>query len=149
MFLPYSIFMIVTYYKDKSKEFKETHLKTNIDTSKTVIIRDDSGVEKLILAIDNILYIKSANNYVEILYIENEEPTKTLIRNTIKNLETYFRDLPIIRCHRSFMINTKKIESARKTSSGFDVRINHISGTIIPVSRSYVSELKKHAELFN
>jgi DNA-binding LytR/AlgR family response regulator len=149
MLLPYSIFMIVTYYKDKSKDFKEIHLEPNIDTGKTVIIRDNSGVEKLILAIDNILYIKSADNYVEILHIENGEPTKTLIRNTIKNFETDFKDLPIIRCHRSFMINTKKIESARKTSSGFDVKINHISETIIPVSRSYVSELKKYATLLN
>jgi hypothetical protein len=149
MFLPYSIFMIITYFRDELKKSKEKISNDNSDSNKQVVIKDDSDTIKLITDINNFLYLKSADNYVEIIHFENGKPTKSLIRNTIKKLESEFENLPIIRCHRSYMINTNKIESARKTSSGFDVRIDQVLETVIPVSRSYVSELKKHVNSFN
>ncbi len=143
MFLPYALFIFYINMKDKAKP-NEIHQKDIEIKPKTVAIKDESGEIKLILDTDNLVYIQSADNYIEINYLEEDILKKELIRNSLKNIEEMLNDSPIIRCHRSFMLNTQKIESAKKTTAGFEVKLRNISDTIIPVSRSYVSELKKY-----
>jgi hypothetical protein len=148
MILPYYLFITYIYFKDKLK-LVEKNKQTIQKEITNISFKDESGETKLIIESKNLLYIKSADNYVEINYFENNIPKNTLIRNSLKNLESDLIDYPIIRCHRSFIINTKRIESAKKTTSGFDVKMQLISDLTIPVSRSYVSELKKHTVTFN
>jgi DNA-binding LytR/AlgR family response regulator len=147
MILPYSLFLVFTYYKGALLAVKE-----NRDTPlplQHITIKDEAGEDKLVVDVQNLIYIKSADNYVEVYYTENNNLTKALVRNTIKKLETDLSDTSVIRCHRSYMINSKKIESAKKTTAGFDVKLQQVSETIVPVSRSYVSELKRHTMTFN
>jgi DNA-binding LytR/AlgR family response regulator len=148
MFLPYFIFIGYTYFKDKLLIIKDRETTTE-SAKQTISLKDESGETRLILDIENLLFIRSADNYIEVNHLENNIHKKTLIRNSIKKLETELYSSPVIRCHRSYMLNTKKIESAIKTSSGFSVRIQHFADTTIPVSRSYISELKKYATSFN
>jgi len=143
MCLPYSLFIIYIYFKDKISVVNVSKDNEKIKT-RNISFKDESNEVKLIIGSENLLYIKSADNYVEVNYLENDSCKKTLIRNSLKNIEADLLEYPVIRCHRSFMINTKRIESAKKTTSGFDVKMQFISDSIIPVSRSYVSELKKY-----
>ncbi len=108
-----------------------------------IAFRDESGVVKLVLKTENIIFIQSADNYIEINYIENNNVSKFLIRNSIKKIEINLNNTPIIRCHRSYLINTNKIETAKKTSSGFNLFLKQAPNTIIPVSKTYISEFQK------
>jgi len=143
MCLPYFLFIAYIYIKDKQSVVIEK-AKEKVDILQTIAINDETGETKLLLNIDNLLYIQSADNYVEVNYLEDNSAQKILIRNSLKNIETEFLNTPIIRCHRSFMLNTKKIESAKKTTAGFEVKLKELTNTSIPVSRSYVSELRKY-----
>ena len=148
MFLPYFLFIAYIYFRDKVNVV-ETDRQIVQNERTNISFKDETGDIKLIVDSENLLFIQSSDNYVEINYIESNIPKKILIRNTLKNLEIDMQHFPIIRCHRSFMINTKRIESAKKTASGFDVKMQMISAITIPVSRSYVSELKKQTTSFN
>jgi len=148
MFLPYFLFTAYIYFKDKINIVEID--KQTIDKERTSIsFKDETEDIKLIIKAENLLFIRSADNYVEINYLENNCSKKILIRNSLKNIETDLKDHPIIRCHRSFIINTRRIESAMKTTSGFDIKLQLISDVTIPVSRSYVSELKKYFAVSN
>ena len=47
----------------------------------------------------------------------------------------------IFQCHRSFVVNVNNITQAKGNSNGYQLRLGTCT-TIIPVSRSYVPQLK-------
>lgn len=145
MFIPYFSFVSIVQTRDLLNDKNRTlELSPSINNSLIdVSFKDESGSVKLIIKLNNLIYLQSSDNYVEIYYLENGNVEKSLLRNSIKNLEALFLNTSFIRCHRSFMVNTSKIEVARKTSSGFDLKLQHFPDVVIPVSKSFSSEIGK------
>ncbi len=147
MFLPYFLFVSYMHVKDVIKKLENENREKIPESNfiKDITFKDENDTVKLVLKIDNLLFIQSADNYVEVNFFENGVLSKSLLRNSIKKLETAFANTPVIRCHRSFIVNTNNIELAKKTSSGFNLTLNQVPEVVIPVSKSYISEIKKFA----
>ncbi|GAA4278573.1 hypothetical protein GCM10022259_32980 [Aquimarina mytili] len=87
--------------------------------------------------------IKSWNNYIEVFYTKNNEVVSSLLRNTMNNINAILVEYPfIIRCHRSYLINTNKIQSVAGNSRGYQLSVEGV-GDKIPVSRSKISSFNK------
>ncbi len=140
--LPYASYIASTIWKDTLDKYKEKQTAENKQVE-DILFQDSTGSLKLAIKKQNLLFIQSSDNYVEISFLEHGIPQKYLLRNSIKNIETLFVDTSIIRCHRSFIVNLANIEKATKTTSGFRLRIQHCQETDIPVSKSYTSEFTK------
>jgi DNA-binding LytR/AlgR family response regulator len=96
---------------------------------------------KLFLA--QIILIKSANNYIEVIYLEEEKVAKRLIRNTMKNTEILFSKYPtMIRCHRSCIVNKSQIQKITKGNEGIKLTLFGYPHDI-HVSRQYVLKVKE------
>lgn len=148
MSFPYFLFGFFVYMKDLSKQkISDTnsniHKDTEIEEIENIVFKDENDVAKLFVKQENLIFIQSADNYLEINYIENGKLAKFLLRNSMKNIEPQIIQGNIFRCHRSFIINPSKIEMAVKTSSGYNLTLKHFSHFLIPVSKSYISEFKK------
>lgn len=142
--LPYFSFIGIVAFQDRNKiENLIQADKSNEDHNGLISFPDENNIVRLAIHSDQLLFIQSSDNYVELCYLDEDETKKFLLRNTIKKLEKTINNIDIIRCHRSFMINIKNINRAQKTSSGFILKIKSCSSEI-PVSKSYVSEIKKH-----
>ncbi len=90
-----------------------------------------------------IILIKSANNYIEVNYIDDNKLHKKLIRSTLKSTETLFAKYPtLIRCHRSCMVNKRYIQKVTKGSDGLVLKILNYPDEI-HVSRQYVLKVKE------
>jgi len=112
--------------------------------NKSIIFSSENGTENLTVLLSNIVFIKSADNYIEIIYMESEILKKKLIRNTLKNIELQLKPYPnFIRCHRISIVNIHYIE---KLNRKFDNYWLTIKGTDeqIPVSRQYLLKLKEN-----
>ena len=144
IFIPYFTFALILHIKDVTNENNQRSTQGSTLSSQSVNLVDESGATKLIISTDDILYLQSADNYLEINYLEKDKPAKLLLRNTIKVMEEQFVATNIIRCHRSYMVNTSKIKIAKKVSSGFNLTLNNLADSSIPVSKSYTSEFRKH-----
>jgi DNA-binding LytR/AlgR family response regulator len=95
------------------------------------------------LFLDEIILIKAANNYIEVIYLNEEKVSKKLIRNTLKNTEVLFSKYPsIIRCHRSCMVNKIHIEKVTKGNEGLILTLIDYPEKI-HVSRQYVLKVKE------
>ena len=111
--------------------------------AKTIEISSENYGENLNLLVSNIAFIKSADNYIEIVYRDGDLFRKKLLRNTLKNIEQQFRQYSnFTRCHRICIVNTHYIEKLSRnysnhwlTIKGFDERI--------PVSIQYVMKVKE------
>lgn len=145
MILPYFLYVSYIHIKDVIKNLENGKIADNSvgKLIQDITLRDESGTVKLVLKPGNLLFIQSSDNYVEINFLENGVLSKLLIRNSIKKLEPTFTNSSIIRCHRSYIVNTNNIELAKKTSSGFNLNLNQVPEITIPVSKSYISEFKK------
>jgi len=112
--------------------------------NKSIIFSSENGTDNLTVLLSNIVFIKSADNYIEIIYMESEILKKKLIRNTLKNIELQLKPYPnFIRCHRISIVNIHYIE---KLNRKFDNYWLTIKGTDeqIPVSRQYLLKLKEN-----
>lgn len=100
--------------------------------------------EELNLKLNQLLFIKSVENYVEVHVESQNGPEKHILRNTLKEVENALEAYPKIkRCHRSYLVNLKKVASFSGNAQGLSLQLNSTSREDIPVSRSYVGEIKK------
>ena len=94
------------------------------------------------LQIDDLVLIKSADNYIEILYKDNERIQQKLIRNTLKNIEMQLKEYSeIIRCHRTYIVNKKYVQDFTRGYTGYRLKLSGYSEEI-PVSRQYLLTVK-------
>lgn len=109
-------------------EFKEAVFTSN----------DNHGDLKV--NIENLLFVQVTDNYVEIQYNSENSIKKSILRNTLKSVQESLSETPyLFQCHRSYIINLKKVVSVSGNSRGYMVIMEGCSNKI-PVSRNKVSE---------
>lgn len=119
------------------EKYEEDFLNKSID----FFSENNSAV--LSIQVINVAFIKSADNYVEIVYKDDDSFKKKLIRNTLKNVELQIKPYSnFIRCHRICIVNLHHIE---KLNSNYGRHFLTLKGyqEFIPVSRQYLLKLKE------
>jgi len=116
------------------------------DAEKSIVIESDSRSESLSLKISQLVLVRSANNYIEVYWWQNESLNKKLLRNTLTRVERQLKRYPdFIRCHRSSLINGQYVEKLNGTSQGQHLRLKGMNFHI-PVSRQYALNVKKYMQ---
>lgn len=136
-----------TYNQNLIKEKK--HIQKQLEKyeegylNKTVDFISENGKETLPLLISDVVLIKSADNYVEVIYKEMDGFKKKLIRNTMKGIEQQIRMYSnFIRCHRACIVNTHYIENLHKNYSSYYLSLKKYDEKI-PVSRQYLLNIRE------
>lgn len=95
---------------------------------------------------DAISVIKSADNYVEIYYEREGALRKHIIRSTLNKAEIATRECDfLIRCHRSYIVNIKRIKEIQGNSQGYKLYFDNLDFPA-QVSQMYLSEFKRRIE---
>jgi hypothetical protein len=143
LLLPYSVLWLYFSWKDK-KEQIDRLAEAEVFSSNLrdmIPFYDDKGVLKFSIKKETLLYLESAENYVNICYLNKGKVSKFLLRDTLKNLEETFSGSEIIRCHRSYMVNFEKVKIIRKDKYGLTLELDNPLVTDIPVSKTYVTSV--------
>lgn len=99
----------------------------------------ENGRDKLSLLPNQLVYIESVGNYVEVHWLNLVFSQKTMLRSTLKEMEVALLDYPqFFRCHRAFIVNLKAVQKTEGNARGYQLILSG-SGQPIPVSRSYVN----------
>lgn len=141
--LPYIVSWLYFANEDKRKK-----IRTILEKEKTVLPNaivqfcDENDELRFSAQTGNVVLLESADNYVEITYLNQGVPTKFLLRNTLKRLSnTTLYNSPIKRCHRSRMVNFAHVEALRKQPNGIYLEIDVPNIKMISVSKSYQDEV--------
>ncbi len=139
LLIPYTMSILFFSWKDKNRQLKEQNENKTFNTKKGLIgFTDEKGELKISLMIDNLLYIDSADNYATIHYINKEKTTSFMIRNSLKWIEENLTEgTPLVRCHRSYIINLDKIKVLKKTKTGIFLELGISNIPDIPVSKTF------------
>ncbi|GAB3882144.1 LytR/AlgR family response regulator transcription factor [Spirosoma agri] len=106
--------------------------------STSILLTSESGKERLHLQADQLVYIESVGNYVDVHWLNGAQPQKTVLRSTLKELTDTLRPYPqFFRCHRAFLVNLKAVCQTDGNARGYQLTLTG-TDTRIPVSRSYL-----------
>lgn len=143
LLLPYAISWLYFSWKDKSRQLRDIQAEepklTELNPNRLLVnFMDEKGDLKLSIMLDNLLYIESADNYTIIHYTNKTGITKYVLRNSLKWIEENLgKDLPIIRSHRSYIVNLDKVKILKKTKAGIMLELDAEGTPDIPVSKTY------------
>jgi two-component system, LytTR family, response regulator LytT len=120
--------------RKKSEIESSDELFDNVVLKDSIFIRKDYMLVKI--KFDDLKWIKSDDNYLELYCTEN----KHIIRSTLKEFIDKLPHAAFLQVHKSFCVNIKFITAINKTS----VWVNKVE---IPVGRSYIETISKVLKL--
>ncbi|MDP1803161.1 MAG: LytTR family DNA-binding domain-containing protein [Bacteroidota bacterium] len=92
--------------------------------------------DKLEVFPEQLLYIEAADNYSNIVFMEDEKIKKHLIRSSLKRIESQINFDLIVRCHRTFIVNLRNVKNVEGNAAGYKLYFNK-DNYFVPVSRNY------------
>ena len=141
--VPFSIL-----YYQKWIHFKFTHdlndMADETESSIQTITFDSNNKNEpsVILPENEILFIKSEGNYIEIVKWDQQAIQRHIIRNTLNNVLSVLPDHKFSKIHRSFVVNLYFADKIVLNGSVYELTLS-VMDQKLPVSRSMVKELKQ------
>lgn len=146
--IPISILIIVNHNKmirshlkladELNKKLKENKLIQE----KIIYFNSDYQKDSLAIKVSSLLFIRSANNYIEVFWREGETTKSQMVRCSMVAAEEILNEHKFIfKCHRSFMVNVNHIDKIEGNSQGYRLFFENVNYPI-PVSRNSVSKLQ-------
>ncbi len=141
LLLPYSMLWLYFSWREKNRmleQMKQEDKTVDIPKKNLIGFTDEKGELKISIMLENLLYVDSADNYATIHYLNKSKISHFLIRNSLKWMEENMtKETPLVRCHRSYMVNLDKVKVLRKTKEGILLELDTINTPDIPVSKTY------------
>lgn len=108
-----------------------------------VSLSSESGKETFDLNLQNLLLIKSIDNYVEIYTENGDQAESVILRSSLKRIEENVNTWPFLfRCHRTYLVNIKKISRVSGNSQGYKLAFDKLDFNV-PVSRNNTKAIQK------
>jgi DNA-binding LytR/AlgR family response regulator len=122
--------------QSKLKQFSESYSNKHIE------IVSDNESDNFKIQVSEIVFVKSADNYVEIGFHDEGTVKKKMVRNTLRNVEHQLSEFNnFIRTHRTSLVNIQYIDKLNKNFNSYWLSLDKTKETI-PVSRQYLMAVK-------
>lgn len=132
--------------------------KRNTDLAKDISImpqKSESEVEfvissarqdaEILVSKSAFRYAQAMQNYVRLYLSKEGGIQQKIIRLSLASLEDQMKDVQIVRCHRSYLVNLDAVEGVSGNAQGLRLALEGIDEEV-PVSRSYIPNVKKHLQ---
>lgn len=119
----------------REKETVQTTEQTNNSTLRFVA---ENEKDEFKTELSNLLFIESADNYCNVVYLSDGKKKRELIRSSLKRIENQTNHKEVIRCHRAYIVNLANIKSTEGNAAGYKLYFHH-TDDCVPVSRAYIS----------
>lgn len=160
-FFPIIISVLFEQYHHQKLQAKKASRLTETLTEennklKTTAINSIQGFQKLLIRSENqnielkldpndLIFLKSEGNYIEVYYKDSNEIRNKLIRNRMKSITDVLPDSIFLRCHKSFIVNGNYIIKVEGNARNLVLKLKGVPVNI-PVSRAKVNEVSSFLE---
>ena len=105
---------------------------------KRITLFDNNGVLKFSISTDNLYFIESDDNYIKAWYMDSAgEMKQYMLRCRLKTVEDSFADSELVRCHRKYIVNIRKVSILKSEKEGYKIDFDIDSLGPIPISKTY------------
>lgn len=168
--IPYSLITLYVAYRSKREELdaaiyerdcireeleratagaSQSQAAGAVQLPQMVNLYDNNGTLRLTINIDALFYLESQDNYVKIHYKHNDKFSVYMLRCRTSAIEENLAGTGMIRCHRSYIINARKIEFIGEEHKTHYVILNDDTIGRIPVSKRYYDNVLGAVEALN
>jgi hypothetical protein len=110
---------------------------------KIIYFNSDYQKDSLAIKVNLLLFIRSANNYIEVFWKDGVLVKNQMVRCSMAYAEEVLKEHKfIIKCHRSFIVNINCIDRFEGNLQGYKLFFEKIDFPI-PVSKSFASKLEE------
>ncbi len=147
VFIPYAICYIYFIWQENLRELSV--LRKQIERDETVLqkayvqILDEKGEMRLSVRRENLILIESADNYVCVYYLNNNNVKKVLVRNTLSHVTKHLEGTGVVRCHRSYMVNLEHAKILHRDKEGVYIELGIEGVPDIPISKTYAENVRE------
>ena len=113
------------------------------DTPDIINFNDYNGTPKFTVKLEDIYYIKAEGNYVNVFYKNKNTINSFTLRNKIQAIEDSLAGTPLMRCHRTYIVNSNNIKLLRNEAEGYVIDFNETGLDPVPVSKTYSENIVK------
>ena len=125
------------------REVLELRNRPTATAQETFTLRGDNDSEILRLTPSALLYLCANGNYVDVHFVKNGAPEKSMLRATLAGLRAQTPDGVLVQSHRSYLVNLDVAQ--RLVSASGRMEIEFPNGAKAPVSRSYKQAIRAAA----
>lgn len=112
-------------------------IKTQTVVNDNITIYSYNNKNSLTFNINNLIYITSETNYGVFFILEEGQVKENILRKTLADIEKDLKHFKnILRCHRSFIVNTNYVNNYNSNSQGGYLKIKKLNKKI-PLSRKF------------
>lgn len=143
--------VLINYYRLRSKYAYESdeinagirdRMKGNRVSNNTVSLKESDTVFACFLP-ENLLYVKAADNYIEVHFLHNNGPCKQLLRMTLRNALNELVEFDyVLQVHRSYIVNMNRVLRLSGNAQGIKLHLESVT-EVVPVSRNLTQTVKK------
>ncbi len=142
LLLPYSVMWLYFSWSENKKKLESINAPQEVAQLMDMVhFRDERGILRLSVKAGMLIYLEAADNYVYIHYLDGNRQVRQLLRNNLKKLEEELVKTSLVRCHRSYMVNSNRVMLIRREKEGLTLELDLPEKLNIPVSKSYVGNV--------
>ena len=135
---------VISYNKTNASKTTAKATESLVTDNPDIInFNDYTGALKFTVKLENIYYIKADGNYVNVYYNNKGGISSFVLRNKIQAIEDTFAGTPLMRCHRTYIVNSNNIKLIRNESDGYYIDFNQTGLDSVPVSNTYREKIVK------
>ncbi len=147
--IPFVVTDLIFLVRDARKMLRLTNTSAVASDGDTVPkdvdiinIMDNNGHLKLSLRLDNLYFIKSEDNYIKVYYTIKGVLSNYMLRCRLQSIEDTLKENgPLMRCHRSYIVNIQKVKVLKNETDGFFIDFDRDGIDPIPVSKTYADKV--------
>ena len=149
LLIPYIVSITAFTLQDRNERLRQIEddydkaMQQRTEGKGIISFSDERGELQLSVTKDNLLYVESADNYINIWYMKNNLPKKMILRNTLKRTAELLADTHVMRCHRGYMVNMEQVKVLRREKDCFFLELGIEGVRDIPVSKTYGDAVMK------
>ena len=119
---------------------------TELITPPVIKLVGDNQSEVLELAPENLWFLSSADNYVNIVFEQKNSLQSVLFRSTLKKMETALTGFQTtVRCYKGFIVNLYKIENVEASAQGLKLKLVQCTETV-SVDKTFTEIIKRKVQ---
>ncbi len=147
--IPYSVIYLRSARREKMRKSAsvgrygensaDNHRPAESVKERMIKFTDDDGELRFSVDADSVLYVKAEGNYVNICYEKGDELASYTLKSPIGTLETRLAGTPLVRCQRSYIVNTRRVRMMQNDSRAMCIIVDNDKVPVIPMSQNYAA----------
>ncbi len=135
----FPLLMIIVIRYLQVKQYLELLDLTNTLAPKSdlITLTGENKSEQLVIVRPELVLLKAADNYVEILLQKEKQVERRMLRTTLSGLATQIDDNNFLQVHRSFIVNMNKVVNLEGKSPNYSLRLV-VPLENVPISRNKI-----------